>query len=97
MSKVSVRTEESNKPTFFIQEGETMMGEMNASQSQGELVVTHTEVAPEAQGKGVAKQLFEAMINYARENNLKVTAQCSYVRTQLQRNAESYKDVWAQS
>ena len=54
----------------------------------------HTEVKPEAGGKGIGKKLFNAFIDYARKNNLKVKSECSFVSAQLTRHAKDLKDVW---
>lgn len=54
----------------------------------GVMVFTHTEVAPELEGRGIAAQLVEAALAHAQEHGLKVRPLCSYVRSYLQRHAE---------
>lgn len=46
---------------------------------EGHIIVNHTRVAREAQGKGLAGLLFRAMVDFAREEKLQVTPTCSYV------------------
>ena len=58
------------------------------------IMIDHTEVSEKLQGGGVAGKLVEAVVNYARENNLKITASCEYAKKKLERT-EEYKDVYA--
>lgn len=57
------------------------------------LQAIHTEVKPEAAGKGVGKKLYDGFINYARENKLKVKSLCSFISAQLNKHAEEVKDL----
>ena len=82
--------------TFYIKEDDRQLGEMVVGIKQNILTVFHTEVLPEAEGKGLAKQLLNAMVNYARVNNLKVVALCPYVNLQFRRHPDDYSDVWKQ-
>lgn len=43
-------------------------------------IITHTEVSPEWEGRGIGKQLVMACVNFARENNLKIIPMCSFAR-----------------
>jgi predicted GNAT family acetyltransferase len=38
--------------------------------------------------------LLDAMIDYARKNNLKVITLCPFVHAQFKRHPEEYADVW---
>ncbi|PTT87080.1 GNAT family N-acetyltransferase [Pelomonas sp. HMWF004] len=56
---------------------------------QGPLVAFHHTGVPAAyQGQGLAAQLVEAGLQWAREQGLKVVPACSYVRIYLQRHPE---------
>jgi len=55
---------------------------------EGHIEVNHTRVAREAQGRGLAAQLYRAMIQYARSQGLKVTPTCSYVVRMFERFPE---------
>ena len=65
-------TNEKGDSGFYIKDGEQQVGEMKVSIEAGLLTAYHTEVSPEAEGKGLGKQLFHAMVQYAREHHLKV-------------------------
>lgn len=38
--------------------------------------------------------MLNEMVAYARKNNLKVVALCSYVHAQFSRHTDEYADVW---
>lgn len=79
---------------FMYKEGEMKLGEMLVKISGKMLTVFHTEVIPEAEGKGIAKTLLEEMVDYSRKNGLKVIAFCPYVLAQFKRHPEQYADIW---
>ncbi len=53
------------------------------------LHMTHTEVAPELEGRGIAAELVKAALAYARANGLKVVPLCSYVRAYMRRHPDT--------
>ncbi len=55
----------------------------------GVMLITHTEVAPRLQGRGIAAALVQAALAHARENGLKVNPLCSYARTYVQRHPDT--------
>lgn len=57
------------------------------------IIIDHTLVSKELEGQGIGKKLLEEVVKYARENNLKVMATCSYAEYQLEKNPE-YKDIY---
>ena len=54
----------------------------------GRVVFTHTGVPPAYRGQGLAAQLVEAGLRWAREAGLKVVPACSYVQLYIQRHPE---------
>lgn len=52
------------------------------------ITFTHTEVPPEAEGKGVAGEIVAAALAYAREQQLQVVPECAYVKSYLKRHRE---------
>jgi len=61
---------------------------------EGHIIVNHTRVARESEGKGLAGQLYRAMVEFARAEKLQVTSTCSYVTHQFERHPED-QDVLA--
>jgi hypothetical protein len=94
MEDVKLNLNKNGQGAFTIMDGEKQMGEMVISITGNYLTVYHTEVAPEAEGKGLAKMLLNAMVDYARKNNLKVIALCPYVHAQFKRHPDEYADIW---
>ena len=56
------------------------------------ILVDHTEVDPSLRGQGVARQLLDAAVSWARQTGTKISATCSYVVVQLARD-KSLADV----
>lgn len=54
----------------------------------GRVVFTHTGVPPAYRGQGLAAQLVETGLQWAREQGLKVQPACSYVNAYIQRHPE---------
>lgn len=94
MDKIEFELNEKGRGTFYIMNGEDRIGEMLLSVSGKEMTVYHTEVVPEAEGKGLARKMLNEMVAYARKNNLKVIALCPYVHAQFSRHPGEYADVW---
>jgi len=56
------------------------------------IIVNHTRVAKESEGKGLARLLYRHMVNFARERSIQVTPSCSYVEAMFKRFPED-RDV----
>ena len=55
----------------------------------GVMAITHTEVAPPLEGRGIAGALVQALLDHAQANGLKVLPLCSYARAYMQRHPET--------
>ena len=58
------------------------------------IVADHTWVDSSLRGQGVAKQMLDALVAFAREKQLKIVPQCSYVDVMFRRDP-SFSDVSA--
>lgn len=94
MEEAQLKLNEDGSGTFYLLQDGRQTGEMVISIKQKVLTVYHTEVAKEAEGKGLAKKLLSEMVSYARKNMLKVIALCPFVHSQFRRHPEEYADVW---
>lgn len=56
------------------------------------MIMDHTVVSDELRGQGVAKKLLDTAAHYARENNYKMKAVCSYVAGAFVKS-DAYDDV----
>ena len=97
MEEIKLKIDENGDGLFYILDGEEAIAEMQINISGEKLTVYHTEVLPKAEGKGIAKMLLGAMVDYARKNALKVIPLCPYVFAQFKRHPEEYEDVWKKS
>ena len=55
----------------------------------GVMIITHTEVAPRLQGRGIAAALVQAALVHARDHGLMVSPLCSYARAYMQRHPDT--------
>jgi len=91
---VKLKMNEEGEGAFYILDGTEEMGEMVISISGNNLTAFHTEVSPKAAGKGFAKKLLNAMVDFSRENGMKVIPRCTYVHGQFKKHPEEYADIW---
>ena len=94
MEDIRLELNEHKRGKFYITEADERLGLMDVGINNGRLVVYHTEVLPKAEGKGFAKKLLEAMVDYARKHQLKVLPLCPYVLAQFKRHPGLYEDIW---
>lgn len=60
-----------------------------------QIIVDHTSVGDEFRGQGVGDQLLDAVVEYARENQLKVIPLCPFVKARMAKFPDKYGDVLA--
>lgn len=77
----------------YEQNGEKL-GEITWTLLGDVMVMDHTYVSETLRGQGIAKKLLDTAASYARENELKMDAVCSYVVTAFNKSNE-YDDVKA--
>lgn len=58
------------------------------------LTVYYTKLQPAYEGKGYAKLLLDALVQYAKENDLLIDPECPFTLQQFEHHPEKYKDVW---
>ncbi|MDH4091635.1 MAG: N-acetyltransferase [Cyclobacteriaceae bacterium] len=94
MEGIQLKLAGNGRGAFVYEEGDEQLAEMEIAISGKNLIVYHTEVAPQLQGKGVSSSLLATMVEYARQHALKVVALCPYVLSQFNRNPEKYNTIW---
>ena len=57
------------------------------------LALTHTEVHPDLEGKGVGSYLVKSVFEYMDAHDLKIVPLCPFVSSYLQRHPEWYRIV----
>lgn len=58
----------------------------------GTLVATHTIVQPQFEGRGIGSRLARVVLDHAREHQLTVIPECTFVRAYIDRH-EEYKTL----
>ena len=94
MYQIELKLNEAKRGAFVIEQNQDRLAEMGVGVSGENLVVYHTEVSEKLRGQGVAPQLLNEMVEYARKNKLKVVPLCPYVLAQFKRHPEQFEDVW---
>ncbi len=82
--------------TFELLKDDIKAGQMTYTwKDKNTFSINHTEVNEAFQGQGLAADLLNEAIKYARENSLKIEAICSYVKSKFEKNKDKYADVIA--
>ena len=85
--------ENGGKGFAMARENEKRAGMMSYSIAGAELIIIdHTEVEPDFNGKGVGKQLLYAIVEMAREKNIKIIPLCPFAASVFKK-ADDIKDV----
>lgn len=58
----------------------------------GALYLTHTEVPPEMEGRGIGSRIVKHVLEHARRQGLKVAPWCPFVHAYIERHPE-YRDL----
>lgn len=81
--------QEGNKGEFYIEENGNTIAELTYILSgENTLIASHTGTHPRMRGQGIAMKLVEKAVEYARENNLKISPMCSYVAWAFEQRAD---------
>jgi predicted GNAT family acetyltransferase len=94
MQEPQLILDNNKKGAFFIKEGNEELGRMEVGIIGNVMTVFHTEVLPKAEGQGLAKKLFMAMVDHALKNGFTVKALCPYALAQFKRHATDYATIW---
>lgn len=80
---------EENKGAFIATEDGAKAGEMTYSKAgDDKIIIDHTEVNPEFNGKGVGKQMVLSAVEYARENGIKILPLCPFAKATFDKNKD---------
>ncbi len=94
MTKIE-REDNGKKGRFVIYENDEFAGEMTFTWAgKNKFIIDHTGVEEAFGGKGLAKQLVMAGVDYARKHDLKIIPLCPYAKKTFDRH-DSLSDVLA--
>ncbi len=89
------REEHGRKGAFFIDQDGEWVAELTYFKSgDNTITVDHTEVDPKLQDQDVGSQLVAAVVEYARENGLKIKPACPFAKKVIDSTPE-YQDILA--
>ncbi len=77
---------------FLIERGGRRVAELTYRMAGADALVDHTWVDPQLRGGDLGRSLVEALVAWARRENVKVVPMCSYVRAAFARTP-AYADV----
>ncbi len=78
-----------SKGFFKAVENEVEAGKMFYSWAgEDKLIINHTDVNPEFGGRGVGKQILMKLVEYVRENNVKVIPLCPFAKSVFDKTPE---------
>jgi predicted GNAT family acetyltransferase len=90
-----IRKDNGREGAFKAMAEGTEMGEMTYLwRGKDRIVIDHTGVEPEFEGRGIGKQLFNKAVEFARENAVKIVPVCPFVVALFERLPET-NDVLA--
>jgi len=89
------REDNGTKGAFIAMENNTQAGMMTyVWAGEKKFIIDHTEVNPEFNGQGIGKKMVMAAVQFARENNLKITPLCPFAKSVFDK-VEEIQDVRA--
>lgn len=78
-----------NGNNFELYEDDKKAGLLNFQKTDDNTIeIIHTEVDEAFGGKGLGKELVKAAVNYAKENNYKIIASCTYAKKVIDKTPE---------
>ncbi|MEY2854043.1 MAG: hypothetical protein RL030_1175 [Pseudomonadota bacterium] len=87
--------ESGSRGAFTIdQEGKRLAEMTYVRRDESVIVIDHTFVEPSLRGQGIARQLLDAAVSWARQGKVRILPECSYARTAFARDA-TIRDVLA--
>ncbi|HXJ19004.1 MAG TPA: GNAT family N-acetyltransferase [Polyangia bacterium] len=89
------QTEDQGRGAFFIdKDGERLARQIYHRIDDRHVNITHTEVSPQLQGRGIARRLLDATVAWARATGTRLSATCPYSKAQFEKDP-SIRDVLA--
>lgn len=58
-----------------------------------QLIIEHTEVGEELRGKGAGDKLLDKVVQFARDDNRQVIAECPFVKARFEKYPDKYGDL----
>jgi len=85
--------ENNNSESFYIELNGEKPGRMDYTRNGNIITILHTHVDAVLKGKGAGKQLVDSAVRWAKNNNHKIIAQCSFAYSMMEK-IPAYHEVW---
>lgn len=86
--KIENITDKDNACFIAIEDGQQMGRTEYYLSPEGSVVITHVGIGPEFRGSGNGDRFVAGIVDYCRENSLKVVPMCSFSRSVFERHPE---------
>lgn len=83
-----------SKGAFYVAEDENVLAELVYALSDDKMIIEHTQVDAELQGKDVGYKLVHAAVEYARTHHLKISPVCQFTKAVFDKKPD-FSDVLA--
>lgn len=90
--KVKLELTEKNGYFYIEVDGKTEAKMTFVFAGEDKIIIDHTEVNPENNGKGFGKKMVEKAVLFAREKNLKIIPLCPFAKSVFDKVTE-FRDV----
>lgn len=90
--KLTEIKEDKKNNQFLAMDGDTQIGKVTYSASEGVWIVDHTGVSKEYGGQGIGGKLIEAVVDAAKKEKVKIVPLCTFAAKEFDRHPE-YKEV----
>lgn len=95
MEKIEIHKSEKGISFFSLKVDDQEVGRMTVNITPGILKAGYTGVGLTQRKKGYGKKLVSAVVDYARENNMKIVPECGFVAMIFNKYPEIYGDIRA--
>ncbi len=92
MSEVKLNSNDKNGFFYIDIDGKQEAKMTFVFAGEDKIIIDHTEVNPENEGKGFGKKMLTKAVEYARENNIKIIPLCPFAKSVFDKVAE-FRDV----
>lgn len=93
MEKIEIHEGENGISFFSLKADGQEVGRMLVTVTPGVLEAGFTSVGLSQRNNGYGRKLVDAVVDYARKNNLKVIAKCGFVAMMFNKYPDTYGDI----
>jgi hypothetical protein len=93
MEKIEIHEDEEGISFFSLHAEDKEVGRMLVNVTSDILEAGYTSVDLTQRKNGYGRKLVNAVVDYARENNLKIIAKCGFVAMMFKKHPELYGDI----